>query len=196
MVSKVTGPNKAGDLSVFKEYELINYIEVMDEKIKEGISKVGEGLLNVLTEMQGEDENSVQKSKNNRKKCSRDEDDSCDSNTEKKIKIWTWGIAFVLIVLQVAFLKWWTVLTGVATAFAAYYVAEMLIKMDDIKEVISEFFAENKGNSILWIVAAILIVVQIFIWQWWTLLTGPLTVLIAFLLQKLFGVLSGYFNGE
>ena len=105
----------------------------MDEKIKEGISKVGEGLLNVLTEMQGEDENSVQKSKNNRKKCSRDEDDSCDSNTEKKIKIWTWGIAFVLIVLQVAFLKWWTVLTGVATAFAAYYVAEMLIKMDDIK---------------------------------------------------------------
>ena len=40
----------------------------MDEKIKEGISKVGEGLLNVLTEMQGEDENSVQKSKNNRKR--------------------------------------------------------------------------------------------------------------------------------
>lgn len=120
--------------------------------------------------------------------------DICDDNKAKTIKIRTWAVAFALIVLQVIFWKWWTILTGVVTAFAAYYVAEVLVKKDELLEELHEFVMENWGDCIVWVIAVILIIVQVFALGWWTLLTGPCTILVAFLLQKLFGKVSEYLN--
>ena len=169
----------------------------MDENLKKGVLKAGEDFLGMLTGTQGGSEVSEQDD-TNKKKSTKGDEDVCNANKNKSIKVWTWAIAFALIVLQVVFLKWWTILTGTATALAAYYVADILVRMDEVSDKVYEFLnkikEEHKTDCVCWIIAATLIIVQIFILEWWVLLTGPLTVLITILLLKLLGVISRYFN--
>lgn len=172
----------------------------MNKNVEKGLQIIDIGR-QILKNFQEEDEMSELKS-SSKKDCLidhddvRDDDDDFDANKVKKIRIWTFAIALTLVVLQVLFLKWWAILTGVVTIVAAYYVSEVLVNADELLEDVNEFVTDNKANIVLWVIAGILIIVQIFVIGWWTLLTGPLTIIIFFLLQELFVVILDYFKGN
>lgn len=107
-----------------------------------------------------------------------------NENEEKrlhKIKVIStcciWSIAAILITLQVIFLQWWTILTGILTAIAVIYAFL-------IKKGIEEAPKENRKQMIwvqglTWGIAMLLIILEIIFWGWWAILSGVATFVVA-----------------
>lgn len=118
------------------------------------------------------------------------EEDFLDNTRMSKAKLVVWAFALLLIILQVIFLGWWTILTGLVTGVIAYYVADVLVNTKKYWELIGEY----RIVAVVWILAVVLIIVQILALGWWTILTAPFTIALAFFLPRWIRGISNYFR--
>lgn len=114
------------------------------------------------------------------------EEDFLDNKRMSKAKLVVWAFALLLIILQVIFWGWWTILTGLVTGVIAYYVADVLVN--------TKKYWEFRIVAVVWILAVVLIIVQILALGWWTILTAPFTIALAFFLPRWIRGISNYFR--
>lgn len=104
-----------------------------------------------------------------------------EEKRQQKIKVvstWCiWGIAAILLMLQVIFLQWWTILTGIITLIIVKYAFV-------IKNGIEKAPKENKKQMIwvqgfTWGIVVLLIILEIIFWSWWAILSGVATFVVA-----------------
>ena len=122
----------------------------------------------------------------------KDLDDLTDmpiSSNAKTIRRYVWLTAFLLVVLQIVFLKWWAILTAPLTLVLAFFMAEFLIHFKTI-------LRRYKMYMVVWTVAIVAIILEAFLWQWWACLSGIATLVVAYLISCAISRVRRYFNGK
>lgn len=118
------------------------------------------------------------------------------SSNAKVIRLSVWLTAILLIAVQVVFLKYWTILTGLLTCALALFVAESLVRLKTIGKMLQIIVRQHMLEIVVWTLAIVAIVVEAFVWKWWTCLTGIVTLFVAYLLTGVLPYIWAYFNGE
>ncbi len=125
-----------------------------------------------------------------------DLEDAPISSNAKVIRLSVWLTAILLIAVQVVFLKYWTILTGLLTCALALFVAEFLVRLKTIGKMLQIIVRHHMLEIVVWTLAIVAIVVEAFVWKWWTCLTGIVTLFVAYLLTGVLRYIWAYFNGE
>lgn len=125
-----------------------------------------------------------------------DLEDAPISSNAKVIRLSVWLTAILLIAVQVVFLKYWTILTGLLTCALALFVAEFLVRLKTIGKMLQIIVRHHMLEIVVWTLAIVAIVVEAFMWKWWTCLTGIVTLFVAYLLTGVLRYIWAYFNGE
>ena len=110
-----------------------------------------------------------------------------------KVKLYFWIGAVLLIVVQIIALEWWAILTGIITFILAMLGDKLISDREEIKEAIQTWMSENRREIVVYLIALIAIVVEIFTIGWWSILAAPATLIVAYLLNKLIDAIVGHF---
>ena len=113
-----------------------------------------------------------------------------------KARLYIWICAILLIVVQVILLRWWTIITGPITIFIAILIEHLISKREMIKEQIRTWIHQNMSDSFVYAIAIIAIIVEILTIKWWTIIAGPATLFLAYLLNNLKKAVVKYFYHE
>lgn len=152
------------------------------------LEKAVDALKTIVDETLGEGKPVAAEDTNKRKKCAGESDKELD-----KVKLYFWIVVLLLIAAQIIALRWWAILTGIITFIIAMFVDDLISNREEIKEQIQEWMDENKGDLLVYVIAIIAILVEAFTIGWWTILAGPATLLVAFLLNKLIKAIAEHF---
>lgn len=156
------------------------------------LEKAIDALKTIVDETLGEGEPVVAEDDNKDKKKGKKSAGKSDKELDK-VKLYFWIVVLLLIAAQIIALKWWAILTGIITFIIAMLVDNLISNREEIKEQIQEWMDENRGDLLLYVIAIIAILVESFTIGWWTILAGPVTLLVAFLLNNLIRAIADHF---